>query len=67
LAVADEISLRLSRDEALVFFAWLARTSGTGEPAAFMDQAEQRVFWDIEAALETLLTEPSRLTTERRA
>jgi len=56
--VADEISLRLSRDEALVFFDWLVRTREAGEPAGFVDQAEQRVFWDVEATLETHLTEP---------
>lgn len=61
----DEISLGLSRDQALVLFDWLTRTSEAGEPAGFADQAEQRVLWDIEAALETLLTEP--LEAEYRA
>jgi len=57
-AVADEISLELSRDQALVFFEWLARTGSTDQPAAFEDQAEQRVLWDLESALEAVLTEP---------
>lgn len=38
----DEISIRLSRDQALVLFEWLARTSAADLPAAFEDQAEQR-------------------------
>lgn len=56
--MADEISLGLTRDQALVFFDWLLRTDDAGEPAGFADQAEQRVFWDISASLETLLTAP---------
>ena len=65
LVVADEISLSLFRDQALVLFDWPARTSEGGEPSGFVDQAEQRVLSDIEAALETKLTEP--LVTEDRA
>lgn len=58
--MAHEVSIGFSRDQALVLFEWLART-GTGEqPAAFEDQAEQRVLWDMEAALEKHLTEPLR-------
>ena len=58
LVVGDEVSVHLSRDQALVLFDWLARTGEAGEAAGFVDQAEQRVFWDIEATLETLLVEP---------
>lgn len=56
--VADEISLGLSRDQALVLFEWLARTGAGEQPAVFEDQAEQRVLWDLEAALEKHLVEP---------
>lgn len=56
--MTDEVSLGLSRDQALVFFEWLARTGAGEQPAAFEDQAEQRVLWDLEAALEKNLTEP---------
>ncbi|MET9315955.1 hypothetical protein ABZX12_29415 [Kribbella sp. NPDC003505] len=56
--MADEILLGLSRDQALVLFDWLARTDEAGEPAGFADQAEQRVFWDMSAALESLLAAP---------
>ena len=57
-AVADDISIGLSRDQALVLFEWLARTGASDQPAEFEDQAEQRVLWDLEAVLESVLTEP---------
>ena len=38
--------------------AWLDRTTREGAPAAFADQAEQRVFWDIDALLESELVSP---------
>jgi DNA primase len=57
---ADEISIMLSREQALVLFEWLSRTGVSDEPAAFADQAEQRVLWDLESALASLLTEPLR-------
>ena len=41
-AVADEISIGLSHDQALVLFEWLARTGASDQPAEFEDQAEQR-------------------------
>lgn len=54
---ADEIPLSLSRDQALVLFEWLARTGAGEQPSAFEDQAEQRVLWDLEGALEKQLVE----------
>jgi hypothetical protein len=53
----DKISLELSREEALVFFEWLTRFNKT-ENIEFEDQAEQRVLWDIEGMLESILVEP---------
>lgn len=58
--MADDIAIQLSRDQALVLFEWLARTGAADQPAAFEDQAEQRVLWDLEASLESVLTEPLR-------
>jgi hypothetical protein len=52
-----KITLELSGDEALVFLAWLRRFN-QAEPKSFEDQAEQRVLWDLEAMLESELTEP---------
>lgn len=58
--MADEIAIRLTRDQALVLFEWLARTGAADQPVEFEDQAEQRVLWDLESALESVLTEPLR-------
>ncbi|TFB79830.1 hypothetical protein E3N84_07100 [Terrimesophilobacter mesophilus] len=60
MAVVDEISIGLSREQALVLFEWLARTGAGEQPAVFEDQAEQRVLWNLESALESVLTEPLR-------
>ena len=53
----SDIHLELSRDEALVFFEWLSRFNKVAN-STFDDQAEQRVLWDIEGKLESILTEP---------
>ena len=52
----SKIHLELSPEEALVFFEWLSRFN-QAEDANFADQAEQRVLWDIEARLESILVE----------
>jgi hypothetical protein len=49
------VTVTLSGDEALVLFDWLARTSDAGAPAPFVDQAEERVLWNVEATLERSL------------
>ena len=51
----QSVILTLSGDEALVLFDWLARSSDTGVPAPFVDQAEARVLWHVEAVLERSL------------
>lgn len=51
--------LELTRDEAVVLLAWLARARAR-ERLEFEDQAEQRVLWDMEAMLERQLVEPLR-------
>lgn len=53
----ETVSLELSRDAAVVLFDWLARFNETGR-ATFIDQAEERVLWDLQADLETRLGEP---------
>jgi hypothetical protein len=52
-----KVTLELSSEEALVFFDWICRFNKM-ESSAFEDQAEQRVLWDIEAMLESVLVEP---------
>ena len=54
---SSSVTLELTDEEALVLFDWLARSTG-GKPAAFVDQAEQRVLWDIESMLESVLLAP---------
>ena len=51
-------ALDLSTAEMLVLFDWLARSSEAGTPVAPLDEAEQRVFWDLEAMLESRLLAP---------
>jgi hypothetical protein len=52
-----KILLDLTPDEALVFFDWLARFNAV-KGTTFQDQAEQRVLWNLEAELETVLAAP---------
>ena len=51
------VVIELSQDEALVLFEWLSRFNESEAPS-FEDQAEQRVLWDLEAMLESMLAEP---------
>ncbi len=53
----EKINLELSLEQALVFFDWLCRFNKI-ENNKFNDQAEQRILWDIEAMLESILAEP---------
>jgi len=63
--LADEVNLRLSEDEALVLYDWLARTTEGDAPVPFEDQAEQRVLWDMEAMLEPLLPLVDHINSNR--
>jgi hypothetical protein len=49
----------LSREEALVLFEWITRFNKS-PGTTFEDQAEERVLWNIEAILESVLVEPFR-------
>jgi hypothetical protein len=49
------VAIELSGDEALVLFEWLA---GLDSARLGVGEAEQRVLWRIEAALEKSLVEP---------
>lgn len=50
----EHFSVKLSGDEALVLFDWLARFNESNS-SNLTDQAEQRVLWDIESSLESAL------------
>lgn len=50
------IKIEFSRDEALVLFEWLANLDDI-QNKPMMDDAEQKVLWNLEAKLEPLLIE----------
>jgi hypothetical protein len=53
----DEISLRLSKVEALVFFEWLANLDSP-KAHPFSHPSEEKVLWKVEGQLESALAEP---------
>jgi hypothetical protein len=53
----EAVTLSLSGDEALVLYEWITRFNKRDD-VSFVDQAEQRVLWDIEARLESALSQP---------
>ena len=55
----QRVRIELSGSEALVLCSWLNRFNESGD-ATFEDQAEERVFWDLECSLERLLGAPLR-------
>ena len=57
---AGAVTLELSADEALVLFEFLTRTSEHETPELFDDQAEEKVLWLLEGALQRILVEPFR-------
>jgi hypothetical protein len=54
----QNITLTVSKDEALVLFEFLARFNQYEHPDIFEDQVEQKVLWIIEVQLEKQLVEP---------
>jgi hypothetical protein len=54
----EAVHITLSRDEAIVLFALLARYCDDGHELRIEDQAEQRVLWNIQSDLESTLHEP---------
>jgi hypothetical protein len=53
----DAVCLSLSQAEALVLFEFLSRYSRTNT-LDIVDQAEQRILWDVCSELERVLVEP---------
>lgn len=53
----ERVVIQLTQDEALVLFEWLD-VLNQRDDISFVDQAEQRVLWDIQAALEGALVQP---------
>ena len=54
---SDEVSLTLTRDEALVLFEFVSRFSDT-DKLSIVDQAEERALWNLTCVLEKVLSEP---------
>lgn len=54
---AKNITVALTRKEALVLFEWLARIDSKGG-SLFDHPSEEKVLWNIEGQLESVLTEP---------
>ena len=54
----QNITLTVSKDEALVLFEFLARFNQAEHSDIFEDQAEQKVLWILEGQLEKQLVEP---------
>ena len=53
-----EISLKLTKDEALILFEFVTRFNENDNKEIFNDQAEEKIFWVIEGQLEKILVEP---------
>lgn len=52
------LNLTISKDEALVLFAFLARFNEAEHSDIFKDQSEQKTLWILEGQLENQLAEP---------
>jgi hypothetical protein len=50
--MSDEVAISFSSDAALVLLALVSRLN-QGDRIEFEDQAEQRVFWDLDSVLES--------------
>jgi len=57
MSSADQVTVRLSQDQALVLFELLSRFSDKND-LAIEDQAEARALWDLCCALEKELVQP---------
>jgi hypothetical protein len=53
--MSKPVTIELTGDEALVLFEWLAKLD---EAKLVEGEAEKRVLWGVEAALERALVEP---------
>ncbi|WP_029348837.1 hypothetical protein [Bosea sp. 117] len=67
---ADEITLRIDHDVALVLFEFLSRTIDDEDGEALLDfvedEAEIPALWALMAGLESVLTEPMAADYERK-
>lgn len=61
--LSESVRIELSEDQALVLFDWLCRLNDSSA-AAVADTAEQRVLWDIQSGLESVLVAPLQTNYE---
>ena len=54
----NNITIKFSKDEAIVLFEFLSRFNGEEHKNIFQDQAEEKTLLIIEGQLEKVLTEP---------
>lgn len=54
----NNIAIHFSEDEAIVLFEWLSNFNKKEKQLIFEDQAEEKVLWDLECSLETVLSSP---------
>jgi len=55
---SNEITIKLTKDEALVLFEFLSRFNEDDNKEIFQDQAEEKTLWIIEGQLDKILVEP---------
>ena len=60
----EDIEIRLTGDEALVIFEFLARFDES-QTLKIIDQAEERALWNLHALLEKKLVEPFKAETKK--
>lgn len=53
----EDVSIKLTKDEALVLFEFLSRFSSQ-DVMEIQDQAEERALWNLTCSLEKVLAEP---------
>jgi hypothetical protein len=53
----NSIVIKFSAEEALVLLEWLHKFNEVEHPALFQDQAEERILFDLEAELETVVSD----------
>ncbi|MFK0005184.1 hypothetical protein [Paenarthrobacter sp. NPDC090522] len=56
--MSEPVRIELNEDQALVLFDWLCRLNDRSPAAGVTHQAEQRVLWDMQADLESVLLAP---------
>ncbi|MET4903228.1 MULTISPECIES: hypothetical protein [unclassified Paenarthrobacter] len=55
--MSEPVRIELNEDQALVLFEWLCHLNN-GQAPVVSHQAEQRVLWDMQSDLESVLVAP---------